>query len=153
MKVCRKCGKEKDLSEYYAHPQMADGHLNICKECVKARVAKHREERLEVIQAYDRARGCRPSTAKLGPEARKAYIARNPEKHAAHLQVEYALKHGALVKPCACEICDTVAPLHAHHVDYDDPLLVVWLCVKCHKDVHRKSNVVYLEYLRESISA
>ena len=32
-KVCRECLIEKELSEYYVHKQMGDGHLNICKEC------------------------------------------------------------------------------------------------------------------------
>ena len=43
MKKCFKCGKEKDLSEFYVHPHMGDGHLNKCKECTRLDV-KERDQ-------------------------------------------------------------------------------------------------------------
>ena len=45
MKKCIRCGNDKELDDFYAHPQMLDGHLNKCKECCKE-VGDLREKKL-----------------------------------------------------------------------------------------------------------
>ena len=37
-KICRQCHLPKPIGDFYVHVQMADGHLNKCKDCVKKRV-------------------------------------------------------------------------------------------------------------------
>lgn len=42
MKVCFKCGIEKEISDYYKHSQMLDGYLNKCKDCTKSDVKNNK---------------------------------------------------------------------------------------------------------------
>ncbi len=59
--------------------------------------------------------------------------------HIARWKVQRALKTGALKKE-RCRECGA-ADAHAHHVDYDRPLDVTWLCRPCHKAEHAKAGV------------
>ena len=68
-KVCRGCGVQKSLAEFYKHPRMADGHLNKCKVCVCARARENRRERLEQYAQYEKARANLPHRV----EARRKY--------------------------------------------------------------------------------
>lgn len=146
-KVCFKCGEVKELGEFYAHPQMADGHLNKCKACTKADVHGNRDAKLDYYQKYDRERGRTEERKKrvreyaaahpeIGNKAKKEWILRNPEKRKAHHVAWAARRRGVLVpQPCArCGQEET----EMHHPDYSKPLEVEWLCVDCHAESKRK---------------
>lgn len=91
-KTCFKCNQEKPLSEYYKHPQMADGHLNKCKDCTKKDVSgvyKSNSQSIDFIEK-ERKRGrgkykrLYKGKSKAKPGAAKKWIDRYPEKRKAH---------------------------------------------------------------------
>lgn len=133
MKKCFKCGVEKDISEFYRHKQMADGHLNKCKECTKNDALRHRLQNIDRIRAYDRGRGSRARNGYLAE-----YRAKHPNKYKATSMVNNAIRDGKLFsEPCeACGDADT----HAHHDDYLKPLNVRWLCAAHHAQWHRDNG-------------
>lgn len=64
---------------------------------------------------------------------------KNPTRVHARQVVYYALKVGKLVRPDTCSECGrTGCTIQAHHLSYDDPMNVVWLCIPCHKQADRK---------------
>lgn len=46
-KICFKCGVEKDLSEFYKHKNMPDGHVNKCKSCNKLDNLKNYQDKMK----------------------------------------------------------------------------------------------------------
>ena len=139
------------MEDFYRHDRMADGHLNKCKECVKSRVKKHRAENIVDIKEYDRKRSDLPNRVALraayaktdrGKERQasgaRAYVARNPQKRAAHIVVGNALRGGKLTK-MPCTRCGDQKS-DAHHDDYSKPLEVIWFCRACHAAHHKASR-------------
>lgn len=120
-KRCFKCGKVKPLSEFYAHPMMADGHLNKCKDCAKADAKAHRDAHPE-RDLDTRIKAC----------------AKNPTHKNVNMAVDAALRCGRLNKPKRCQGCGRSGyetRLSAHHYDYTKPLDVIWLCAACHRPI------------------
>ena len=141
MKICFKCKALKPLTEFYKHAQMADGHLNKCKECTKADVGKHRSENIERIREYDRLRANKPERRAANLEVNRLWRQEDRRRSRAHSLVARALNKGTLVRAC-CERCGNPKSL-AHHDDYDFPLAVTWLCQPCHKQRHKELKEMF----------
>jgi hypothetical protein len=155
MKACRRCCVEKPLSEYYRHKQMADGHLNYCKDCKRSESISNRNDKLDYYRAYDRRRAnqqqriearnnfANSEAGKISQSrAKAAYIARNPIVRKANNAVSNALRDRRLVR-MPCEVCGSVKYIHAHHDDYKRPLSVRWLCALHHSDWHKTNDPAF----------
>ena len=156
MKTCIKCEVSKEVSEFYKHSQMADGHLGKCKVCCKSDRKKNREAKRDYYLNYDRNRPNKQERAekvalyrktekgkKTQAVCTKNYRASHPERYKAHNLVNNAVRDGLLIKPGSCETCNENKWLEAHHCDYNYPLDVMWLCTQCHKQWHRENKAVY----------
>ena len=135
-KCCFKCGAEKPLSEFYKHKQMADGHLNKCKECTKRDASIHRDANIESVRAYDRSRAQKPHRIQLNTKVVREWRKNNPEKYRAQNMLNNAIRDGKIQKH-ACMVCGDPQS-EGHHPDYSKPLSVVWLCAEHHREIHLK---------------
>lgn len=142
-KKCFKCSEVKDISEFYKHKMMADGHLNKCKACTKSDVGKHRIENLEKVRAYDRNRAKNPERSKSASEISARWRKEDSRRMRCHNAVARAVRKGTLVR-LACERCRS-SKAYAHHESYDHPLVIVWLCQPCHKQRHKEMAIAGIE--------
>lgn len=126
-KTCFKCGRTLPITEFYAHKEMADGHLNKCKECTRRDVKRYRDESPE---------------AEL--ETRLKTCASRPTMRNAHKALDAAIRSGKIVRPHVCSGCgcpDTEHRIEAHHYDYAHPLDVIWLCTPCHRRMDAQRRI------------
>lgn len=159
-KVCFKCGVEKPLSDFYKHPQMADGHVNKCKSCNKRDVKDNRDFKAGYYLKYDRNR----PNAKLRSDlctlrnkekyrtckefrdkalaSKDVWRKNNQHKRDAQNAANNAVRDGKIERKSLCEHCGDGGRLQKHHWSYEKEhwLDVVWLCPSCHGKEHKRLN-------------
>jgi hypothetical protein len=135
-KKCFKCGKIKDIDQFYVHKQMGDGHLGKCKTCTKKDVSERYKDPVskERIKEYERKRFQNPERKKkvIQYQLNRRHKYRGKEK-ARRMIGNYIRSEEIIRKPC--EVCGELKS-QAHHEDYRKPLEVRWLCFKHHRIVH-----------------
>lgn len=124
---CSACGTKDNLpprpTSIY-HRKDGTIHIQyICTDCNTKRARRYR---------------AKPYGAARMREAVKRSVKKYQYKQNARNRVYAAIKSGRLQKPEACENCgDRSKPPHAHHEDYNKPLEVMWLCRRCHTNIHK----------------
>ncbi len=138
--VCKRCGQEKDITEFNKHLRsgpLAPWNVRKCKEC------SHKEYVKRYATPARRKKQLKASAKwkKSNPEQHAAlareYRARNKDKIMAQNRLNYAVRKG-IVERKPCEVCGSEDKVHAHHISYapEDWYNVRWLCYVCHKLEH-----------------
>ena len=137
MKDCIICNVPKPLTEFYKHREMADGHLNKCKECCKDQ-SKIRSAKLSVDPIWREKENARTRDKnvrlnykdKYKPSPHKKrkqiglYKSKYPEKYKAGIAISKFIRNKGM---------------HLHHWSYNDLHLkdVIELPYKDHFKLHR----------------
>ena len=139
MKTCFKCGISKEIDEFYKHPEMTDGHLGSCKECVKKRVKERYDNDFSKISEYERKRSQNSERKSNALRYSRTHRERYPEKYKARSKLWNAIRDERITKR-PCNVCGSES-VQAHHDDYNKPLDVEWLCFKHHRLNHGNKNI------------
>lgn len=96
----------------------------------KTRVGRESEQRAKKVWRSSNRRRVNERTMK--------WDADNREKKLAHRLVSDTVRRGKMFRPDHCTKCGLVCKPEGHHEDYSKPLEVIWVCLQCHSNIHRK---------------
>jgi hypothetical protein len=134
-KRCTKCESEWHHHMFYKDSSKRDGLDSWCKRCRKE--YRHSDSGK---RANAKARKKYHESDKYKETVKQQTIRhrkKHPEKYKARTILNHALRDGLIEKqPCHCGESE----VEAHHDNYSRPLDVDWLCVKHHKELHRKEK-------------
>ena len=150
-KKCGTCKQEKPIAEFYKHKR--DGYQSVCKDCNKEynKLYKRRPERQAYnrqiaeklrsqgyFKAYNEVYYQKPEVKKRRAENMRRYT-QDPRLRIRFLARWYAkrMTNNGTIKQQSCALCGNEKS-QRHHSDYNKPLLIVWLCVDCHRKLHAK---------------
>jgi len=135
-KICGKCKQEKLVSEFYKSKR--EGYRSRCKICSRLDVKEYinRPEVRELQKLYRREYYGRPDIKERDRVYYKEYR-RRPDikrKYFARQCLNHAIEAGKINRE-DCVLCGNPKG-EGHHSNYNQPLVVIWLCRDCHKKLH-----------------
>ena len=90
--------------------------------------------RKKYLKEYRKTAAYRESDRK----AKAKHRAKHHDRQLARQRVYMLIRKGTIKRPKYCSCCHVKCIPHAHHPDYKNPFEVIFLCSKCHMEIHGK---------------
>lgn len=175
MKICCHCKRELDESCFYKNKSSKDGLHPECKDCVFNRTHTEEFKKKQIIyrssEKFLKKNRNRCKKYYNKPEKRKRILSRNKKWYESHERnykkineyghkyrmnnkdkikcrslLNYAIKKNKIIRPKKCSNCGKSGRIIAHHDDYSKPFDVIWLCSKCHVNLHKNRLLKMVDY-------
>jgi len=98
----------------------------------------YREQQAAINKAWHERNAADPARLERKAEQMRGYAQQHKTRHAARRALRTAIESGR-VSPEPCAVCGA-ARVEGHHVAYDMPLCVVWLCRPHHQQLHAEAK-------------
>lgn len=133
--ICRKCLEDKVYPDEFAK----DSWKNVCRECYNLYMKHIHREQSNKIYFTD---------PEKNREKCKRHYYRHINEYRVRAKTSWAIKTGRIIKE-PCKVCGN-EKVQAHHLDYNDPFNIVWLCRTHHKYFHRDdTNTILKDIVNE----
>lgn len=127
IKKCIDCGFVGDVNSFGKHNMSRDGYDPYCRKCRNKRTAKYRNKKINDPKYKEQQKIAHKNWKNGLSDTEK-------NKFKCRQICNRAIRAGKIKKE-NCFLCND-DKCEAHHIDYDYPLNVIWLCKKCHYKVH-----------------
>ena len=135
MRKCTKCELQQEDQEFRTVWRGQRGKyytVIYCNSCCAKIDKEYREKNFEILNEKRRLR----------KGQKKKRVGVDPIKYKCRYVLKNEVDRGKFPKSEICEHCkkkpEKSSEIHAHHIDYSQPFLVVWLCKACHIQEHRR---------------
>lgn len=139
MKVCTKCKKEKELSEFHKDKYTKDGLTFQCAECRRTSARSWRQtDRGKEVHRIDQAKFLK---TEKGKQSIRRYRTNHPVRLTAHSYIASLIYRNKIpsASKLRCQICNDQAAQYHHSNGYEgkNKANVIPVCRKCHNEIHK----------------
>ena len=159
-KCCPKCERLLSIKEFSKNRSTKDGLQSWCRACKASYCATHKAETAAYMIIYraehKKEAADYQATYRQTPNGRAKvnagivrYRIKHPQREHCRRQLRDAIAAGKIKRQSCVNGCK--AKSEGHHLNYQKPFAVIWLCRECHKRWHSKSlNQDFLYRMNEA---
>lgn len=133
-KVCKYCGKKFIIDKF--HPS----YQQYCSKQCKSR-GYYQQKKEFILKQVKKYQFINKEEISIKKKAKYIQDKFEIKKVKARNIIAGLLRKKELIRPNRCSICNILhLKIEAHHPDYDKPYYIIWVCPKCHRNLHNPNK-------------